>query len=337
MDILFIYGTPDDGLGPCWITGNGKLEFGITGTCNIYPFLKDLQGKKHRYYLSGNKGKQSYSFSFFPNIVVSELSDPDSHVTAMSRAVEFCDQQKCHVFNHPRAVQGTRRDLMHQKLRHIEGLIMPKTVRFRASSPDDVRKAFAENELSYPVIFRKAGDHGGKSMTLLEDPSQIETAMYSYALNGGFFYATEFQDFKSPDGHYRKYRIAVVEGRPHLRHMIASDHWLIHASSRRYMHDKPGLREEEISLLSNFNETLRPKIIGILDQITPLMGLDYYGIDFSITAEGKMLIFEANPNMNIMFNKVKSPNIWEAPITNIAQDISRVIMKKAKAEASSKG
>ena len=103
------------------------------------------------------------------------------------------------------------------------------------------------------------------------------------------------------------------------------------------MHDKPSLREEEISLLSNFNETLRPKIIGILDQITPLMELDYYGIDFSITAEGKMLIFEANPNMNIMFNKVKSPNIWEAPITNIAQDISRVIMKKAKAEASSKG
>ena len=329
MDFLFLYGTPDDGLGRSTVVNNGELQHEITGTSNIGPFLNSLTAKKHTFYLSGSEGAQNYNFNFFPTLIFNELSDPDSHINALKRAVAFCDQQQCPVFNHPRFVQLTRRDHIYDRLNHIKGLIVPKTIHFTATSPADVKNALRKNNLNYPVIFRKAGDHGGISTTLLKNTSQIIKAMYPYALDGSAFYATEFTDFASEDGNYRKYRIAVVEGRPYLRHMIISDSWLIHSSSREHMKNNPALQEEEAKLLVEFDETLRPKVIDAVDEITRTLQLDYYGIDCSIDAAGNMLAFEINPNMNILINNQQTPNIWEVPIANIINHVSDLVMRKA--------
>ena len=329
MDFLFLYGTPDDGRARSIVDNNGKLQHEITGTSNVGPFLINLNGKKHTFYLSGSEGLQNYNFNFFPTVIFNELSDPDSHINALKRAVAFCDQQQCPVFNHPRAVQLTRRDHIYDRLNHIEGLIIPKTIHFTATSPTDVKNALRKNNLTYPVIFRKTGDHGGISTTLLKNTSQIINVMHPYALDGSAFYATEFSDFASKDGNYRKYRIAVVEGRPYLRHMIISDNWLIHSSSREHMKNNPPLQEEEAKQLVEFDETLRSKVIDAVDEITSILQLDYYGIDCSIDAAGNMLAFEINPNMNILINNQQTPNIWEVPIANIINHISDLVMRKA--------
>ena len=45
---------------------------------------------------------------------------------------------------------------------------------------------------------------------------------------GDDFTLTQFVDYRSEDGWYRKYRIAFVGGHPFLCHMAASEHWMVH-------------------------------------------------------------------------------------------------------------
>ena len=104
------------------------------------------------------------------------------------------------------------------------------------------------------------------------------------------------------------------------------------------MKNNPALQEEEAKLLVEFDETLRPKVIDAVHEITRTLQLDYYGIDCSMDAAGNMLAFEINPNMNILINNQQTPNIWEVPIANIINHVSDLVMRKAmeKTEANAK-
>ena len=42
------------------------------------------------------------------------------------------------------------------------------------------------------------------------------------------FYLAPFIDYRGADGLYRKYRVALIAGRPYASHMAVSTHWMIH-------------------------------------------------------------------------------------------------------------
>ena len=48
--------------------------------------------------------------------------------------------------------------------------------------------------------------------------------------------------------------------------------------------------------------TLIPKARKALEEIARRMELDYFGLDCCIDEDGKVLVFEANANMNMLFN-----------------------------------
>src|SRR5439155_1080338 len=86
-------------------------------------------------------------------------------------------------------------------------------------------------ELTPPFLFRQVGSHGGQDLALVGDRDDLDR-LEQFALDGRDFYVTEFVDFRSPDGLYRKYRVLVIDGVPYAKHMIASDSWNIHAEDR---------------------------------------------------------------------------------------------------------
>lgn len=329
MDFLFVYGVPDDQSGKVKIDSQGNSSIVLSGSCNLSPYLRDLAGNVWLFGLDSRSQAQQFQLNYWPNVIFNEISDPDSHTVALSRCESFCRQQQKPVINHPAHIMATRRDLISSQLTGIEGLILPKTIRLRPKSPDDVANAIRSECLSYPVIFRQAGDHGGVSTALIGCEADLTQAMYQYALDGRAFYITEFMDYQSADGLYRKYRIVVVEGKPYLRHMIVSDNWLIHSSSRKFMQAQPMLRQEEAQKIASFDELIAPNISSCIKSITSVLQLDYFGIDCHITSDNKLLAFEINANMNVMLNNNPSPNIWEKPLKQIKQHLMEMIYARA--------
>lgn len=308
----------------------GKISISITGSANIYANLDNSSCERHLFYMDGRQGSQPFELDFWPDVIFNEISDPDSHPTALERCIKFIQTQGKPVINHPRKIMQTTRDAIARSLVDIPGLKMPRTIRLNPSSPADVAAAISESNLAFPLIFRQAGDHGGVSTNLLNHGSEIEQAMYSYPLDGRAFYATEFVDYASvADGLYRKYRLVVVGQQVFLRHMIISDQWLIHSNSRSFMQDKIELQNEELQALKTFSTVIGPKIIKSIGQITEKLKLDYFGIDCNINEDGEILAFEINANMNILINSEPSPNRWESPIAAIKKALEQLIVRRA--------
>lgn len=92
------------------------------------------------------------------------------------------------------------------------------------------------------------------------------------------------------------------------------------------MADHPDLQEREARILQEFDRDLKVSTRDAIKQIHSKIGLDYFGIDFTISG-GRLIIFEVNANMNILNNNQPAPNIWDKPIDDIRQSIlHRLIM-----------
>lgn len=329
MKALFVSGVPDNGKVDVITTAAGGLNVVMSGSSNLAVFLSHLPGDKAQFYLAGRGGDQRFSLEFWPDIIVNEISDPDSHQQALSRCIAFCQQQAKPVINSPQAILNTTRDQIPKLLADIDGLNIPPTVRLSPTSPEQVLQHIQQAQMNYPVIFRASGDHGGISTVRIDSEQALNTALHAYALDGRDYYLTQYVDCRSQDGCYRKYRIAVVDGKPFLRHLIISDQWLVHAGNRRSMENNPLLAQEEQNALESFPQTLVQKIAPTIAAISDRLQLDYYGIDCHIDEAGNILCFEINANMNILINSAPSPNIWDQPIEALTAALTDLIVRKA--------
>ena len=125
---------------------------------------------------------------------------------------------------------------------------------------------------------------------LVEDYRDLD-GLERFAFDGRHLYVSEFMDFRSPDGVFRKYRVLVVEGVPYPRHMIASPHWNVHFRDRKLLMDgRPELQDEERSFLATFS----PERHSVFGTMASVLGLDYFGVDFALDWDGTVIPFEAN-------------------------------------------
>jgi glutathione synthase/RimK-type ligase-like ATP-grasp enzyme len=330
LKTLFLSGIPNDNRGNVVINTKGQTNIVLSGSANLANFLADLPGVNYNFYLAGLGRPQPYEIPFWPNIIVNQISDPDTHNQALIRSINLINTQACPVINHPEAIKNTRRELIYQNLSGVDGLIVPKTTRFSPTNPQDVKREIDEQNFTYPVIFRKAGDHGGVSTSLINSEADIKKTLYQYALDGSAFYLTQFIDYVDSDDNYRKVRLIVVDGKAYLRHLIISDSWLIHSSSRKFMAENIKFDEEEKDYFIGYEEKIWPKIKHTISEVTARLELEYYGIDCDIAADGTILVFEMNANMNVLTNNGAIPNRWEQPIETIRQAVIELIKTKAK-------
>src|SRR5207302_642347 len=110
------------------------------------------------------------------------------------------------------------------------------------------------------------------------------------------FYLAPFIDYASPDGLFRKYRIALIEGVPYLCHLAISSHWMVHYLNAG-MDDSPEKRQEEARAMAAFDQDFAQRHAAALSDIDARIGLPYLGIDCAETRDGKLLIFEVDNAM----------------------------------------
>ncbi|WP_421932515.1 ATP-grasp domain-containing protein [Phenylobacterium sp.] len=224
------------------------------------------------------------------------VSDADQNPETLSVIEKFTRGLDIPIIDPAAAIKQTRRHHISARLAGLENVVMPKTLLLRNPSLERVKRQLEEADFRFPAIVRRTGSHNGEFLGLFESAEAIEGC---YGDRRNEYYITEFVDVRAADGIYRKTRFFFVGEAIVLRQHILADVWNIHGNtSRRFMVNHPEMVEESrAALLGGFDaqpEITRTALRAIRDRI----GLDYFGIDVCVQADGRLVVFEANATMN---------------------------------------
>lgn len=287
--ILYIVGADD----PEKLKIEGR-RFQVAGSSDIYKLLGPHQ-PFHRLQMTANYFRQAKrpdlaGYNCFLNLI----TEPEGNDRVLDNLRKLLRGVPGKVVNRPEAVVRSTRDQVARLLSGIDGLRVPRAVGLRKLKPDMALRSIEGAGVRYPVILRETGTHTGRIVGCFDGPAGLGAA-----LGRGEYIATEFVDFRSADGVYRKYRVFFIGSHILFRHMLASDEWNVHAKDRRrYMLPRPELLEEEKALFDHVENPFGAAVMDVLKAVRGRMALDYFGMDFGIAPDGQVVLFEANATMN---------------------------------------
>jgi hypothetical protein len=200
------------------------------------------------------------------------------------------------VLNDPRLLAGLRREVLARALDGIGGIATPRLV--MVSRPQLFALARGEAALDtvlpasdYPLLLRPCGSHAGQGLCKVADRRELASALDGSCAPD--YYLSAFTDYRSADGLYRKYRVAFVDREPYLCHMAVSDHWMVHYLNAG-MAENPARRAEEAAAMAGFDTGFALRHRAAFAALHRRIGFDYYLIDCAETADGRLLVFEAD-------------------------------------------
>ena len=199
----------------------------------------------------------------------------------------------------PEAIARLTRDGVAALMAGEPAVLAPATLRIgRAElarlSRGDVTPAALLHGAAFPLIARPIGTHAGQGMERLETPDALAAYLAERAETE--FYIAPYVDYASPDGRFRKQRIAFIAGRAYPSHMAVSDHWMVHYLSAGMTED-PARRAEEAAWMEGFDADFAARHAEAFAALHRRIGLDYFGIDCGELADGRLLLFEADVAM----------------------------------------
>ncbi len=256
--------------------------------------------------------------------VVNMLAEPDRYVDALQHFDQKLIGKSLPVFNHPRAILDTQRDVVWKRLADVDSLIAPRCDRFVATHPHQFREAFAQGGFDFPVLIRPAGSHTGNDLIIIESKRDWDK-IYSISWSGREMYMAQWVDFQSANGDWPKLRLSITRDSIRVRHILFGDSWLVHASER----DAETVERELEVLLGADNWPILQKL-G--DDIRQRIGLDFFGVDLGWKSETEFVLFEANASMSILSNQnmpVHRREDYVASLQLIEDDIWRALSQFA--------
>jgi len=255
-------------------------------------------------------------------IVLNAIGDPDIALASRGAVDAFladCDKP---ILNPPARVAATFRQRIGETLAGIDDLIVPHTIRLTTAevAAEGLADAVAAAGLAPPVIVRPTGSHGGQGLALAGDMDALTQVQLGARADA---YVTAFHDYRSADGFYRKYRMIFVDRAPYAYHLAISRQWMVHHRSAD-MQDDPVRIGEELAFLRDPEAAIGKRAMAAIRAIGQRLDLDYGGVDFGVTEDGRVLLFEANATMLTHLEPADGPfaakNVHIAPILTAFQD-----------------
>jgi hypothetical protein len=214
------------------------------------------------------------------------------------------------VVNAPDRIARLTRDGTWALLRSAPGVTVPinarvdRTTMERIAGGDTPLGAVLAGQ-SFPIIARPLDSHAGEGLEKLDDPAAL--AGYLFRRAEPEFYLAPFIDYRGSDGLFRKYRVALIAGRPYASHMAVSTHWMIHYLNADMM-TQADRRAEEARFMATFDEDFAIRHATALDAIAQRAGLEYLPFDCGETRDGRLLVFETGTNMIV--HAMDSPELF---------------------------
>jgi hypothetical protein len=227
-----------------------------------------------------------------PDVLVNLISEPLACRRALDRLESIIQTHQIRVLNSVAAVRRSSRTALPQVLANIPKVHLPHTTRF-IGDVRDLKAHIESNGHSFPVLIRPAGTHGSQGLLKFDS---VDTITGVECPMSGLL-VTDFVDFRSGDGLYRKYRMVCVDGRIFRRHVIATGStWNVTGNARAdMMADRPDLVMAEKDFLNGGPDALDQRIVRLFR----VVGLDFGVIDFAVSDAGEIIVFELNSTFQI--------------------------------------
>jgi hypothetical protein len=219
------------------------------------------------------------------DVIVNAIGDADLCAASLDAAQTLLRKSSASVINAPERIRGTGRVAIAERMRGIDGLIVPSIAQYDRA---------AVSSVPLPILLRAPGFHTGEHFELVRTHQEREAALAS--MPGEHMLAIQMLDARGHDGTYWKYRVLCVGGRFYPVHLARSSHWKVHYFSADLAQTPDAIAEEE-AFLRDMPAALPSRARRALEAIRDRMELDYFGIDFALDAGGNVLLFEANAAM----------------------------------------
>lgn len=225
------------------------------------------------------------------NWIVNMCADPDEYRNALI-GLDEAFGETLPIFNHPRAVALSRRDIVARLMEGVPHLTVPTSLRFTAGETGSFQKAFEAGGFKYPVLVRPVTSQSGRGLLKIDTPFDWQKIYLTHWYKKSF-YMSQFVDYQSADGIYRKVRIRFIEGRPRIRGWQESRDWLLTGSRTELLDDRPGYLIDTIQSLAA-NE----KFLTMREELARRLPLDFFGADIGVRGD-EFILFEATAAMTM--------------------------------------
>jgi hypothetical protein len=254
-------------------------------------------------------------------LIVNAIGDADLCGAALAGAEQILAHSTAPVINPPALVRPTARADNVRRLAGVPGVIAPRVMSLPRAN------VAAAGGLGFPLLLRAPGFHTGQHFVYVEDCDALANA--AAGLPGDDVLAIEYLDARGPDGMARKYRVMFVDGVLYPLHLAISADWKVHYFTAA-MATNAGYRDEERRFLDDMPAVLGQCAMAALAGIGAALGLDYAGVDFGLTPDGSVLLFEANATM-VVYPPDADP-IWDyrrRAITDVLDAVKRMMLCRA--------
>lgn len=178
-----------------------------------------------------------------------------------------------------------RRDRLPKLLINHPNILIPPCLRIS-------REGLENMAIDQPLTIRPIDTHGGLGLEKIGSREELNLYLSQYQETQAF-YVSHYVDYQSKDGKFRKYRIALIDKKPYICHLAISDDWIVKYLAAG-MHEDSTKRAEEQWVMEHFAEDFAVLHHDALFTIAEVLDLEYIIIDCAQTADGKLLLFEAD-------------------------------------------
>ena len=268
---------------------------GITGlSVALLPWLRE-RGHRHVVAMFGTSGALSEAAAqrllerTAGRVLINLICEPHAQRRALEQMRRFELATGIAVVNPSWVISATTRPLIARRLAHQAGVRMPHCTHYQAGASTLTEHVQAQGH-AYPVLLRAPGRHGSAGLLRIDDAdalARVDVAVRSCTV-------TDFVDFRSADGLWRKYRFVYAGDRLFRRHMLVDAEWNLVGAARRFMRDRPALLEEEQAWLEEpvmlENDSIEARVMHQFRAVQ----LDFGAIDCALLADGNLVVFELN-------------------------------------------
>jgi hypothetical protein len=233
------------------------------------------------------------------DIAIVGIAESDENGPILDHLSSIVGAWPTRVLVDPQAIKTLSRERLWQVLSDAPGVRIPPTIRVdrdtvaRLAQTDDALGGVLAGA-RYPIIVRPVGSHAGHGLEKIDGAMHLSA--YLERVSSDRFYLSPFVDYRSADGLFRKYRIALVDGRPFACHMAMADHWMLHYLNAG-MEQSAEKRAQEAQWFETFDTAFADRHRDAFRVLHERIGLEYLVLDCAETATGELLVFEADTAM----------------------------------------
>jgi len=262
-------------------------------------------------------------------VAFNAIGDADLCAPALEAAARFAKTAPSPIINSPSAVIETGRAANAKRLRELPGVVTPRTIAIHRAdlTSSNAEAVISSHGLEFPLLLRSPGFHTGQNFLRVESAAELPSA--AAGLPGDELLVIEYLDARGADGDSRKYRVMIIDGHLYPLHLAISQQWKVHYFTAD-MADRADHRSEDAAFLDNMTAVLGQKAVTALAQIAEKLNLDYCGIDFGLSPDGDVLLFEANATMVVSLPDSHEKWAYRRPaVTKILDAVSKMILNRA--------